>query len=106
MAPASLTQDDDKAEQKFGAGDSIVMAANDQEILRYRSTFEEQGNDDAEVALLRLPAGPAGDMYPAGSRLQSGLMLSSGVEDSDKFLALPQFIDWLYYSAEGLEVAT
>src|SRR5690625_1095010 len=105
MDPESLTQDDDQAEQKFGAGDSIVMAANDQEILRYRSTFEEQGNDDAEVALLRLPAGPAGDMYPAGSRLQSGLMLSSGVEDSDNFLALLQFIDWLYYSDEGLEFA-
>jgi len=105
MDPEALTQDDDQATQKLGSGRALAMGANDQEILRYRSTFTELGNDDAELALIRVPAGPAGDVYPAGSRLQSGLMISSKAAESDHFLALLQFIDWLYYSDEGLEFA-
>ncbi|ACQ81566.1 extracellular solute-binding protein family 1 [Beutenbergia cavernae DSM 12333] len=104
MDPESLTQDDDQAIQKFGSGQSMAIAANDQEILRYRDTFTELGTD-AETALIRVPAGPAGDNVPAGTRLQSGLMISADAADSDHFLALLQFIDWLYYSDEGLEFA-
>ncbi|MCC2593743.1 extracellular solute-binding protein [Tessaracoccus sp. OS52] len=104
MDPESLIQEDDQAIQKFGSGQSMAIAGNDQEVLKYRTTFEELGTD-AEVAMIRVPAGPAGDKYAAGTRLQSGLMLSSDVADSENFMALLQFIDWLYYSDEGLEFA-
>lgn len=102
MDPESLIQDDDQAIQKFGSGQSMAIAGNDQEVLRYRTTFEELGTD-AEVAMIRVPAGPAGDLYAAGTRIQSGLMISADAAESDHFLTLLQFIDWLYYSDEGLE---
>ena len=55
--------------------------------------------------MIRVPAGPAGDNFQSGQRLVSGFMLSSEVAESENFLALLQFLDWLYYSDEGLEFA-
>jgi len=104
MDPESLTQDDDQAIAKFGSGQSLAIGTNDQEILRLRSTFEELGTD-AEVSMIVVPAGPAGDKLPAGQRLVNGFMLASHVAESENFLALLQFVDWLYYSDEGLEFA-
>lgn len=105
MNPESFTSDnDDAAIAAFGAGNSFVIGTNDQEVLRLRETFEELGTD-AEVAMLRLPAGPAGANLAAGGRLQSGFMLASHVADHPNFLAMLQFLDWLFYSDEGLEFA-
>lgn len=104
MDPETITQDDDQAVQKFSSGESIVIGANDQEILRYRAAFDELGSD-AEVRLIRLPGGPAGDNLAANGRTESGFMISAAAAESDHFLALLQFVDWLYYSDEGLEFA-
>lgn len=103
MDPESLTQDDDQAQQKIASGQTFAQLTNDQEILKIRTAFEELGTD-GEVAMIRVPAGPAGD-YLGGSRLVSGVMLSSKVADSDNLLAMLQFLDWLFYSDEGLEFA-
>lgn len=116
MDPESLTQDDDTAIAKFARGDSFVIATNDQETVnRLRPAFEELKNDQdagvaagaakAEVYQMRVPAGPAGDNLSDGGRLVNGLMLSSKVAERPDFKALLQFLDWLYYSDEGLEFA-
>jgi putative aldouronate transport system substrate-binding protein len=104
LDPEALTQDDDQAVQKFASGSAMSIGTNDQEIVRYRTTVEELGTD-AEMSMIRVPAGPAGDNFQAGQRLISGFMLSSEVTESENFLALLQFLDWLYYSDEGLEFA-
>ena len=104
LDPEAITQDDDQALQKFASGPAHAIGTNDQEIVRYRSTIEELGTD-AEIGMIRVPAGPAGDNFQSGQRLVSGFMLSSEVAESENFLALLQFLDWLYYSDEGLEFA-
>ena len=101
MDPESLTQEDDQAIQKLASGQTFAQLTNDQEILKIRTAFTELGNP-GEVVMIRVPAGPAGDVL-AGQRLVSGFMLSSDVADSEHALALLQFVDWLYYSDEGLE---
>ncbi|GIG40222.1 ABC transporter substrate-binding protein [Cellulomonas phragmiteti] len=103
MDPESLTQDDDQAQQKLASGQTFAQLTNDQEILKVRTAMTEVGTD-GEVVMIRVPAGPAGDIL-AGSRLVSGLMLASSAAEEDDFLAMLQFIDWLYYSDEGLEFA-
>lgn len=100
----SITQDDEQAIQKFGSGQSAAIGTNDQELLVLRETVEQVGEDDWEVRMIRVPEGPAGDNV-AGGQLESGLVLSSRVAEEDYFIALLQFIDWLYYSDEGLEFA-
>jgi len=103
MDPESLIQEDDQAIQKLASGQTFAQLTNDQEILKVRTAFEELGTD-GDVTMIRVPAGPAGDLL-AGQRLVSGLLLSSKAKDADHFLALLQFVDWLYYSDEGLEFA-
>ena len=107
MTKGSVTQSDDDAKASFFNGDSLVISGNDQFLTQARQSFSEVGNDDAEVALIRVPAGPAGDNLAAGGRVDGipGIMISSSAADQENFKALLQFVDWLYYSDEGLEFA-
>lgn len=102
MDSESITQDDEQAMQKFASGQSAAIGANDQEILQYRTSIEEVGDEDMDVRLIPTPAGPAGNVAPGG-QLESGMALSSTVAEEEHFIALLQFLDWLYYSDEGLE---
>ena len=104
LDPESLTQDDDPAIQKFVSGQAAAIGTNDQTVMDYRNLFDEAGNTDAEVYQIRAPAGPAGDIL-AGSRFESGQMLNADLADSEHLVATLQFVDWLYYSDNGLEFA-
>lgn len=105
LDPESVTQDDQAAVAKFTSGRTAVIGSNDQEILNYRRTLTEGGHTDAVVRQIVVPAGPAGSRMDAGTggRFESGVVLSSKVADSPNFIALLQFVDWLYFSDEGLE---
>ncbi|MEZ3159021.1 sugar ABC transporter substrate-binding protein [Microbacterium sp. BWT-B31] len=107
MTKSSVTQTDDDAKASFFNGNSLVISGNDQFLTTARQSFTEVGNTDAEVALIRVPAGPAGDNLASGGRVDGlpGLMLSAKAAESEHFKALLQFVDWLYYSDEGLEFA-
>ncbi|GAA0358856.1 hypothetical protein GCM10008932_09460 [Alkalibacterium iburiense] len=48
--------------------------------------------------------GPAGKVV-RGSNTNSGMILNASLAERDDFLAVLQFIDWLYYSDEGTEFA-
>ncbi|WP_166845189.1 extracellular solute-binding protein [Isoptericola sp. BMS4] len=105
LDPEAMTQEDKQAEEKFASGKAAAMGTNDQTLLEYRDAFAETGNDDAEIAQIVVPGGPAGDFIPGGMRAESGLMFSAQAAEQDDFLAMLQFVDWLYYSDEGLEFA-
>ncbi|WP_154795940.1 ABC transporter substrate-binding protein [Occultella kanbiaonis] len=107
LDPESLTQEDDAAIAKFTSGQSAAIGVNDQEILRYRDAFADAGNTEAEVRYLTVPAGPAGNIMDAstGGRFESGIAFSADAADSPNFVAMLQFVDWLYFSDEGLEFA-
>lgn len=104
LDPEALTQDDDQAKEKFASGQAAAIGTNDQTLLEYRDALDETGLD-AEIAQIVVPGGPAGDLIPGGTRRESGLMFSSQAAEQDDFLAMLQFVDWLYYSDEGLEFA-
>ncbi|MBD3943211.1 extracellular solute-binding protein [Microbacterium sp. NEAU-LLC] len=104
LDPEAITQDDDQAKQKVASGQALSVGTNNQEIVGYRQTLKDLGTA-GDLAMIRVPAGPGGDNLAAGGRLVSGFMLSSKVQESEHFKALLQFLDWLYYSDEGLEFA-
>ncbi|WP_336630633.1 MULTISPECIES: ABC transporter substrate-binding protein [unclassified Microbacterium] len=104
LDPEAITQDDDQAKQKVASGRALSVGTNNQEIITYRQTLKDLGTA-GDLALIRVPAGPAGDYVAAGQRLVSGFMLSAKAKDKPYFKALLQFVDWLYYSDEGLEFA-
>ena len=107
MDPESLTQDDDAAQAKLVNGDSAAIGSNSQEILNYRSAFADAGSSEAELRQIVVPAGPAGNRMDAGTggRFESGIAFSASAAEEDNFVAMLQFVDWLYYSDEGLEFA-
>ncbi|MBT2532974.1 extracellular solute-binding protein [Arthrobacter sp. ISL-48] len=105
MDPESFTQTDDSAIQKFTSGKSFVISANSQNIITYRTSMEQSlGKGNFAVRKTTVPGGPAGDII-GGSRLENGIMLNASVKDKDSFVALMQYIDWLFYSDDGQEFA-
>ncbi|MFD9740830.1 extracellular solute-binding protein [Umezawaea sp. NPDC059074] len=101
MDPESFTQKDEPAIQKFATGRSFAISSNAQTIVNdYRPGLKTIPG--ATVAKIPVPAGPKGDVLRV-SRLENGLMISAKALESDKFVAMMQFVDWLWYSDEGAE---
>lgn len=98
-----ITQSDDQARQKFVSGKSAAVTSNTQEITAYRTAIKD-GGKDITTRLLTIPGGPAGSNL-AASQLSSGLMISSKAAEQPYFKALLQYVDWQYYSDEGIEFA-
>jgi putative aldouronate transport system substrate-binding protein len=101
LDPESFTQQDDQAVQKLLAEKSYVISANSQELVQnYRYNLEKQVKG-ARIEMVPVPLGPAGPVVLGGARLENGIMISSKALDSDSFVAMMQFVDWLWYSDEG-----
>jgi putative aldouronate transport system substrate-binding protein len=104
LDPESFTQDDDAARQKLANGKSFVISSNAQTLVNdYRPDLAKT-IPTAKIAKIMLPVGPAGEINPA-SRLENGIMISRKARDSENFVAMMQFIDWLWYSDEGQQFA-
>lgn len=98
-----FTQEDDAAERKFVTGKSFSISTNSQTIIDYRKGLDDNlGEGKAVVKKMLLPGGPLGPVM-GGSRLENGVMFNAAMADDEKFLAILQFIDWLWYSDEGQE---
>jgi putative aldouronate transport system substrate-binding protein len=105
LDPEAISQDKDAADQKLLNGVVAARGSNYQEIVTLRSNFADLGNEEAELRLLTVPAGPAGSNLTPGGRLESGVVISADAADSDHLVALLQYVDWLYFSDSGLEFA-
>jgi putative aldouronate transport system substrate-binding protein len=104
LDPESFTQTDDVARQKLANGKSFVISSNAQTLVNdYRPDLAKT-IPGAKLAKVLLPIGPMGEMNPS-SRLENGVMISKKARDSKNFVAMMQFIDWLFYSDAGQEFA-
>jgi putative aldouronate transport system substrate-binding protein len=99
LDPESFTQQDDAAVQKFATGKSFVVCTNAQTLVNdlRKGIASIPG---ATVAKIPQPLGPLGPVKQ-GSRLENGIMINSKAKDSPNFVAMMQFIDWLWYSDAG-----
>ncbi|WP_433043035.1 ABC transporter substrate-binding protein [Dactylosporangium sp. CS-033363] len=97
--PESFTQPDDQAKQKFANGKSFVMSCNAQTLVNeIRPSIKNIPG--ATVLKIPVPTGSTGETIYV-SRLESGVMISAKARQSKNFVALMQFMDWLFYSPEG-----
>jgi putative aldouronate transport system substrate-binding protein len=100
MDPESFTQDDDIARQKLANGKSFVISSNAQTLVNdYRKDLAAT-LPGAKLVKIPQPIGPMGEINPS-SRLENGIMISTKAKDSKNFVAMMQFVDWLWYSDEG-----
>jgi putative aldouronate transport system substrate-binding protein len=103
LDPESFTQSDDQARQKFANGQSFVISTNAQELVNhYRKDIAKISG--ATVVKIPVPTGPIG-AAKFGSRLENGMMIANKAKDGKDFVALMQFVDWLWYSDDGLMFA-
>ncbi|GAB2717709.1 extracellular solute-binding protein [Streptomyces bullii] len=103
--PESFTQTDDEAIQKLLGEKSFAISANPQELVQnYRYNLPKQV-EGAKIEMIPVPIGPAGPVVLGGARLENGVMISSKALTSDSFVAMVQFVDWLWYSDEGQRFA-
>jgi putative aldouronate transport system substrate-binding protein len=104
LDPETFTQTDDQARQKLATGKSFVISTNAQSIVNdYRPDFAKS-LPNAKIAKIPFPVGSAGELNGA-SRLENGVMISAKARDEKNFVAMMQFIDWLWYSEKGEEFA-
>ncbi|MEV6301177.1 extracellular solute-binding protein [Actinoplanes sp. NPDC051861] len=99
--PESFTQTDDVARQKFATGKSFVISGNAQTLVN-EARKDVAKLPGATVAKMILPIGPAGPVLPSETLLENGIMISKNALESKNFVAMMQFIDWLWYSDDGL----
>ncbi|MEU1745706.1 ABC transporter substrate-binding protein [Micromonospora arida] len=104
LDPESFTQTDDQARQKLANGKSFVVTGNAQSLVNNHRPDLAKTLPNAKMAKIPLPIGPAGEINPF-SRLENGIMISTKARESKNFVAMMQFIDWLWYSDAGLEFA-
>ncbi|GGR70353.1 sugar ABC transporter substrate-binding protein [Streptomyces humidus] len=105
MDPESFTQTDDEAVQKLLGEKSFAISANPQELVQnYRYNLGKQVKG-AKIEMVPVPLGPAGPVVMGGARLENGVMISTKALKSDTFVAMMQFVDWLWYSDEGQRFA-
>ncbi|GAB3516705.1 ABC transporter substrate-binding protein [Phytohabitans suffuscus] len=103
LDPESFTQTDDQARSKLATGKSFVITGNAQALVNdYRPDLSK--NPAATLKKIPLPIGPAGEVNPA-PRTESGVMISSKAKENKNFVAMMQFVDWLFYSDAGQEFA-
>ncbi|GLY97557.1 extracellular solute-binding protein [Actinoplanes sp. NBRC 103695] len=101
LDPESFTQTDDNARQKFAAGKSFVISTNAQTLVS-ENRKDIAKIPGATVAKIPVPIGPMGATVPSESLLENGIMISKKARESKNFVAMMQFIDWLWYSDAGL----
>ncbi|GAA3567146.1 extracellular solute-binding protein [Nonomuraea rosea] len=104
LDPESFTQSDDAAKAKFTSGKSFVISSNAQSLINDYRTALTENNPDAKIAKIPVPMGPVGD-YKIGTRLENGVMISKKALENKNFVAMMQFLDWLWYSDQGEEFA-
>jgi putative aldouronate transport system substrate-binding protein len=94
--PESFTQADAQALAKFTSGKTFAISENAQ----YVATDQKALPAGQTVGKLPVPIGPSGNTV-VGSRLENGMMISSKAVNNPNFVAMMQFIDWLWYSDAG-----
>ncbi|MEV4552106.1 extracellular solute-binding protein [Nonomuraea wenchangensis] len=104
LDPESFTQQDEQAKQKFNSGKSFVISANAQTIINDHRPTLTKLVPEAKMAKIPVPMGPVGE-YKIGTRLENGVMISKKALENKNFVAMMQFIDWLWYSDQGQEFA-
>jgi len=94
--PESFTQADTQALAKFTSGKTFAISENAQ----YVATDQKALPAGQSVGKIPVPLGPSGNTV-VGTRLENGMMISSKAVNNPNFVAMMQFIDWLWYSDAG-----
>jgi putative aldouronate transport system substrate-binding protein len=95
--PESFTQPDTQAQAKLTSGKSFALMENAQQVAIDQKAMPA----GQTIGKIPVPLGPTGATV-VGTRLDDGLLISSKAANDPNFIAMLQFIDWLWYSDAGM----
>lgn len=112
LLPESMAGGFDEAWERFTNGYSFMVGTNGApmhtsftndmaELAAEGFTGGPFGIEGAQLVTLPIPNGPTGMVGEA--RLNNGMVLNRSIAEREDFIAILQFIDWLWYSEEGRE---
>ena len=108
LDPETWTQDDDTALNKFYRGETVIMSTNRAQYAVQDAKVKEQlGEGNYELYRILTPIGTS-DYQAENQRLECGIMISSNALNAlgeDEFIKMMRFVDWLWYSDEGLTLS-
>ena len=109
LDPETLTASNDGSgaggvAEKFAAETCFAASGSSGTAIEFAQALDETvGRGNYGLQLIPPPAGPGGNIM--GPRnFWHGFMLSSKVAESENFLAILQFLDWLYFTPEAREM--
>jgi putative aldouronate transport system substrate-binding protein len=85
---------------------NLVFAASGSAgtVIEFETALKESlGEGNFEVLQIAPPGGPAGQICEPRN-FWNGFMLNSEIAESENFIAILQFLDWLYYNQEAREL--
>ena len=90
--------------EKFAQETCFAASGSSGTLIEFAQALDQTvGAGNYELQLIPPPAGPGGNIM--GPRnFWHGFMLSSTIAESENFLAVLQFLDWLYYAPQAREM--
>ncbi|WP_156954168.1 extracellular solute-binding protein [Brachybacterium phenoliresistens] len=89
--------------EKFAQGTCFAASGSSGTAIEFAQALDAAGGDASTIRLIPPPGGPGGSIM--GPRnFWHGFMLSSRVAEREDFLAILQFLDWLYYGPAAREM--
>ena len=105
LDPETWTQDDDVADGKFYRGETALLTTNRSQYTQQLNGLDSQlGAGNYEAYEIVIPKG-SNNYQAEKERLEFGVCISASAErdmSTDEFLKMMRFVDWLWYSEEGL----
>ncbi|GAA4520833.1 extracellular solute-binding protein [Brachybacterium paraconglomeratum] len=90
--------------EKFAKETCFAASGSSGTAIEFAQALDETvGKGNYDLQLIPPPAGPGGNIM--GPRnFWHGFMLNSEIAESENFLAILQFLDWLYFNPEAREM--
>lgn len=90
--------------EKFAAGEVFAASGSAGTVQEFATALDETvGTGNYELVQIAPPGGPAGQIVEPRN-FWNGFMLTADAAKEPNFLAMLQFLDWLYYSPEAREL--
>lgn len=107
LDPESFTAANDGSgtvTEKFAAGKVFAASGSNGTVQEFSTALDEtEGKGNHEVVEIAPPGGEAGQVVEPRN-FWNGFMVNSEAKDDPHFIAMLQFLDWLYYSPDAREM--
>ena len=107
LDPESFTATNDGAgtvTEKFAAEQAFAASGSNGTVQEFSTALDETiGKGNHEVVQIAPPGGEAGQVVEPRN-FWNGFMVNAEAKDDPHFIAMLQFLDWLYYSPDAREM--